>query len=372
MKAKFLITQKLRLQTPYLNLRLSNHYKNKQSINTLIKLKKKFYNIPIFLPELACPHRCIFCNQEKISNTQNIPSTEDCKKIIETNLSTMPQDAHTMIAFFGGNFTGLSQALQIKYLQTAQPYLENEKIKGIRLSTRPDYISEETLKILKQYNVTNIELGAQSFDNEVLEKSYRGHSASQTTTASKMILDYGFTLGLQMMTGLPGDTKGKSLYTAKKIIALQAAETRIYPALVIENTVLAKLYKQGKYNALSMNETIDRLKDIIPLFENAGVKILRVGLHKSKDLDNPKNLLAGPYHPSLKELVRSRIFFEKIKNKLNSNKNTCYTIVLPPNEINYAIGYKSENKKKFTEMGYNLKFEQSTEVNSIKVICKNS
>ncbi len=331
-------------------------------------MKKKFYNIPIFLPELACPHRCVFCNQEKISNTSKIPSINDCKQIFDTYLSTISQEAHTTIAFFGGNFTGLSQELQIQYLEVAQPYLESGKVKGIRLSTRPDYISHANLKILKDYGVTNIELGAQSFDNKVLQKSNRGHTIEHIENASRMILEHGFTLGLQMMIGLPYDTKEKAIFTAKKIIDAGASETRIYPALVIANTMLATLYREGKYSPLSITQSVDWLKDIIPMFENANVKILRVGLHKSEELDDETNLLAGPYHPSLKELVRSEIYFEKILSIIENHQQKNITLKIPPSKINYAIGYKAYNLEKFKNLGYNLKFVQDKTVETIQIV----
>lgn len=273
-----------------------------------------------------------------------------------------------MIAFFGGNFTGLSQELQISYLAIAQSYLRNDRIKGIRISTRPDYISELTLALLKQYGVTHIELGAQSFDDKVLQLSQRGHTATQTEKASEMILGRGFNLGLQMMIGLPGDSKSKAINTAKKIIELGASETRIYPALVLENTALARMYRENRFQPLSLAETTDWLKTLLPLFENAGVKILRVGLHPSDELDDKNTVLAGPYHPSLKELARSSTGLDKLKTLLLNKAPGTYCIGVHPSEINHIIGYRSENRPAFKALGYQLQFIQDEKYNKLQIL----
>ncbi len=200
-------------------------------------------------------------------------------------ISSFPKgNKHVEIGFFGGNFTGIPLDDQEKYLQVAQPFLEKGIVQGIRLSTRPDYIDEQGLHLLKKYGVTTIELGAQSMDNDVLQQSARGHTAEDVENASRMIIAAGFRLGLQMMVGLPGDTLEKSVFTARKIIELGACETRIYPVLVIKGTKMAEWYEQGKYKPLSMEEAVFWVKTILPLFEDAGVEVTRVGLHSSEGL----------------------------------------------------------------------------------------
>ncbi len=191
---------------------------------------QKHYNIPIFIPELACPFQCVFCNQEKISGQQRIPDEKEIEQIIKEHLSSFRRtDRVVEVGFFGGSFTGIPIEEQEQYLRIVQPYIDQGEVNGIRLSTRPDYIDEEILNVLKKYRVTTIELGAQSMDDDVLKKSFRGHTAKQTEQAAKMILENGFELGLQMMIGLPGDTLEKSIKTATKIIEYGASNTRIYP-----------------------------------------------------------------------------------------------------------------------------------------------
>lgn len=318
----------------------------------------RHYNIPIFIPELACPNRCIYCNQRHISGQLQAVKPEEIKQIIEQHLATFIRPSEVELAFFGGSFTGIDEKDMLTYLQIVQPYIEQGEIKSIRISTRPDYINEKILDILQQYNVKDIELGAQSLNEEVLAFAKRGHTVRDVENASQLIKSYGFSLGLQMMIGLPLDTVEKSKETAKKILKLGAESTRIYPTLVINNTDLADLYRQNKYKALSLDEAVDWTTEIYKIFSQSSIKILRVGLHPSEALINGTELLAGPFHVSFKELVLTKIWQEKFE-KLPINTKT---ILVNPREINYAIGYNSKNKQLLQKKFPYLKFISDSNV----------
>jgi histone acetyltransferase (RNA polymerase elongator complex component) len=327
----------------------------------------KHYNIPIFIPELACPNRCIYCNQRHISGQLQAVKPEEIKQIIEQHLATFIRPSEVELAFFGGSFTGIDEKDMLTYLQIVQPYIEQGKIKSIRISTRPDYINEKILDILQQYNVKDIELGAQSLNEEVLAFAKRGHTVRDVENASQLIKSYGFSLGLQMMIGLPLDTVEKSKETAKKILKLGAESTRIYPTLVINNTDLADLYRQNKYKALSLDEAVDWTAEIYKIFSQSSIKILRVGLHPSEALINGTELLAGPFHVSFKELVLTKIWQEKFE-KLPINTKT---IFVNPKEINYAIGYNSKNKQLLQKKFPYLKFISDSNVELGTFIAQN-
>ncbi|MBO5843383.1 MAG: radical SAM protein [Bacteroidales bacterium] len=318
----------------------------------------KPYTLPIFIPELACPNRCIYCNQRHISGQLQAVKPEEIKQIIEQHLATFIRPSEVELAFFGGSFTGIDEKDMLTYLQIVQPYIEQGEIKSIRISTRPDYINEKILDILQQYNVKDIELGAQSLNEEVLAFAKRGHTVRDVENASQLIKSYGFSLGLQMMIGLPLDTVEKSKETAKKILKLGAESTRIYPTLVINNTDLADLYRQNKYKALSLDEAVDWTAEIYKIFSQSSIKILRVGLHPSEALINGTELLAGPFHVSFKELVLTKIWQEKFE-KLPINTKT---ILVNPKEINYAIGYNSKNKQLLQKKFPYLKFISDSNV----------
>ncbi len=307
----------------------------------------RYYNIPLFIPERACPFQCIFCNQRKITGVEDNFKLKEFEELIEQHLSTIPKEnTFVLAAFFGGTFTGIPLAEQEQYLQIIQAYISSGSIKGIRISTRPDYINKENLELLKRFNVTHIELGAQSLDNDVLQKSFRGHTYEDVAKASQMILNYNFTLGLQMMLGLPGDTEEKSLLTAKKIIELGASETRIYPTMVIKGTALAQLLQKGKYTPISTEKATEISAKLLLLFEENNVNVLRVGLYASTELAN-NDIIAGPEIWHFKEKVNSYIWneiFDKLRLPNNSNKSI--TIYVAKKELNAAIGFQGVNRNK--------------------------
>ncbi|MCL2245795.1 MAG: radical SAM protein [Lentimicrobiaceae bacterium] len=305
---------------------------------------KKYYTIPIFIPEKACPFRCIYCNQYTIANKMQLPSNEEIKKTIEKYLNTFPANGVKKLGFFGGSFTGMSIVEQNQYLNIVLPYLESGQIESLMLSTRPDYISEEILENLKRYKVETIELGVQSLDDEVLAKSGRGHNVDDVKNAAALILKKGFKLGLQMMIGLPEDSFEKTLKTAQGIIDMGAHYTRVYPTLVIKDTPLEIIYNSGKYTPLSLEEAVEWCKHLMKLFTENKVTILRMGLHPSEGLITGDSLVAGPFHVSFKELVLSALWKDILEDKLKDKKGEKLTIEVASKAINAATGYQSVNK----------------------------
>lgn len=310
--------------------------------------------IPIFIPQKACPYRCTYCNQYAIAGQNHIPTPSEVEQIIRQHLSTIPHDCTKRIAFFGGSFTGMSIAEQNRYLDMAYPYVQSGKVHSIQLSTRPDYITPKILENLKQHGVSLIELGAQSLDDTVLKTVNRGHTVRQVEEASKLILQYGFDLGLQMMIGLPGDSKELALRTAQQIADFGACCTRIYPTLVVQGTPLAKEYQEGRYTPLSLENAINWCKDLYRFFTEKNITVLRMGLHPSEGLLSGTDYLAGPFHVSFKELVLTAIWHDRILDMLHGDAHATATIQVPANEINYAVGYGQANRKAFP----NVKFVQ--------------
>ena len=314
----------------------------------------KHYNIPIFLPELACPYRCVYCNQFSITGLNDIVKSEDVKAVIDSHLSSFKEENRFVeVAFFGGNFTGLPVKMQNDYLEAVQPYLDKGLINGIRCSTRPDYITYHRVKEIKHYGMLNIELGAQSTDNEVLKHCKRGHSFEDIVEASRIILSEDITLGLQMMIGLPFDTEEKDFQTAKDIVSLGAKETRIYPCIVVKDTELETMHNSGEYKALTIEEAVNRSAKLYSYFTENDVNVLRIGLHTSDELDSSA-YVAGPYHKNFAEMVFSHIWKEKLKNIKAESKNIIINV--PESQINHAIGWKGENKKLLLERFENVTF----------------
>ena len=308
-------------------------------------MKHKHFTIPVFIPMEACPFRCIYCDQRLISGTQVMPPVARVGEIIHEHLATIPAGAFVEIGFFGGTFTGLSMETQREYLEAVQEFIHQGRIRAIRLSTRPDQINEVKLDMLRKYHVETIELGAQSMDDEVLRKSGRGHAAQHTADASALIRGHGFRLGLQMMIGLPGDSLEKCVHTAREFIRLGAVDVRIYPALVIRGTGLEKLYRSGKYSPLQMEEAVAWSAEIIGIFEDAGVNVIRTGLHPSEGLLHGQDLVAGPFHVSFRELVMTELWNRSLKRIERPPVASAITVSVAPKQLNFAVGYHAANRR---------------------------
>lgn len=327
----------------------------------------RYYNIPIFLPELACPYRCVYCNQFSITGKQHLVSSDEVKQIVERHLSTFVKDERFVeVAFFGGNFTGLPEAMQDSYLEAVQPYLEAGLVNGLRCSTRPDYITRQRVRTLRRYGMMNIELGAQSTDDDVLIKCGRGHTLHDIEEAAAVIREEGVTLGLQMMLGLPGDTFEKDMNTASDIVRLGASETRIYPCVVVKDTALEQMYLKGEYKPLTMDDAVSQTATLLSYFNENNVKVLRMGLHASDELDGAA-LVAGPYHHNFAEMVHGEVW----ARRLNAiDEDTSHLIIkVNPSQLNHAIGWKAANKlmlqQRFKKVDF--KTDDTLQVDTFKV-----
>lgn len=282
-----------------------------------------------------------------------MPTPAEILSTIETYLPTFPDDAVVELGFFGGTFTGLPVEEQQRLLSLVSPYLAQGKIKSIRVSTRPDYITPEIVDVLSRGGVGTVELGVQSLDDDVLAQVRRGYSAADVFRSAEMIKKAGLSLGMQMMVGLPGDTMEKSLSTARQIIASGADNTRIYPTLVVRQTTLASLYEKGLYHPLSIEEAVQWTAPVLRLFQEAGVTVLRVGLHPTEGFINHTDYMAGPFHVSFKELVMTEIFRQDFCRKLlpaqgcgdKENILKKLTLFVHPSNVNAAVGYGGSNKR---------------------------
>ncbi len=280
-------------------------------------MKPKRYIIPVFIPHLGCPNDCVFCNQRKISGKLKPADGDTVKNAIESSKSALPDDVSAELAFYGGSFTAIPAEEQIALLEAALPFLRTGAISGIRVSTRPDAIEEQCLVRLRNYGVKTIELGAQSMDDGVLRASRRGHGSEDTERAAKLIKKHGFSLILQMMTGLPGDTEEKSVLTAKKLISLSPDGVRVYPTVIIRDTALYELWKRGEYREHSVEDAVNLGARLFKLFEEADIPVIRFGLNPSDELSGG-DAAGGAYHPALGELVRSRVYLNLARELLSS------------------------------------------------------
>ena len=262
--------------------------------------------LPIFIPHAGCPHQCVFCNQRTISG-QKTAALPGAKAQIQRWLQWLRPSKDNEAAFYGGSFTGLDMALQKQLLALTDELLEQGIIGSVRLSTRPDYINTEVLSLLKEHGVELVELGVQSLDDAVLQRAERGHTVEAVYTAHKLLKEYGFKTGIQLMVGMPGQDFASVQDTAARVAQLRPDIARIYPLLVIKDTPLAHSYEQGAFVPLSLEEAVEQSAYLYKTLTQAGIKVIRIGLQPDEELCAAGNIVAGPFHPAMGELVKSRV-----------------------------------------------------------------
>ena len=317
---------------------------------------KTQYIIPIFVPHLGCPNDCIFCNQKTISGQKDKMTKEVAKNIIDNYLKKIKENAQIEIAFFGGSFTAIDEKEQEELLQVAYEYVKSGKVESIRVYTRPDAINKKILKRLKKYKVKTIELGVQSANDYILKRCNRGHNFEDVKKASKLIRRYGFRLGHQMMVGLPESTKIDEINTAKALIKLKPKMVRIYPVLIVKNTKLEKEYNEGIYEPLPLVQAVEICKELVRMFADKKIEVIRVGLQNTDEISDPQNdesqIVAGPFHPAFRQLVESGMWYDSIVGKIKklNVKVKEVEVTVNPVDCNNVIGHKKENVLKLKEI----------------------
>lgn len=310
-------------------------------------------NISIFVPHIGCPNKCSFCNQRYITGANKAPRAEDVDKAVAAAIGGRAFKSETAeIAFFGGSFTAINRSYMTDLLKAAAKYVDNGTVKGIRISTRPDAIDDEILTLLKEYRVTSIELGAQSMNDRVLRMNNRGHTSGDVVRASRLIKQYGFELGLQMMTGLYADNDASALKTAAKLIELKPATVRIYPTIVLKDTDLAALYSDRIYKPQTLFEAVNLAARLYKLFCDNGIKVIRLGLHSIEE----DAYIAGPWHPAFSELCQSEIMLVGVISKLTVKGD--YIIYVGRSDVSKMIGQGRKNLLHLRDMGYNCRVKE--------------
>ena len=323
-------------------------------------------NISIFVPHVGCPHKCAFCDQNAITGKQKLPHKDDVERACLQALDRVDDITDTEIAFFGGSFTAIPREYMLELLTAAHKYVGEGRFKGIRISTRPDYISAEILDILKSFGVTAIELGAQSMSDEVLTANERGHTAEDVRQASKLIREYGFELGLQMMVGLYKSGRAQEDETFNEIMAIHPDTVRIYPVVILKNTRLAKLLESGEYQPMSFDEVLMLTARALGEFTKAGIRVIKCGLHASEVVE--QDMVGGFYHPAFRELCEGLIYRQAMEKALgDAPEKGTYTFIVGKGCTSKAVGHKRANREYFENPGLRIKFTEDKDMPLYKV-----
>ncbi|MBE6887104.1 MAG: radical SAM protein [Ruminococcaceae bacterium] len=322
----------------------------------------KHKNLSIFVPHQGCPNQCAFCDQRSISGTQNPPSVKDVEKLCDAYLPQQNGEDYE-IAFFGGSFTAIDRDYMESLLKAACSFVKRGRAMGIRISTRPDCIDQKVLGVLKEYGVTSIELGAQAMQDSVLCDNLRGHTVQAVVKASRLIKHNGFSLGLQMMTGMYGQQQNymaMALDTAQQFVALKPDTVRIYPTVTLKNTFLEQVFLQGKYTPPTLEETVDICVKLMDIFEKADIRIIKMGLHADTGLEG--KIVAGPYHQAFRELCLSGRCLEKIKEQLTNAKGKSFIIKVSSKELSQWKGQRNSNIHTLAALGYTVQIVADSSV----------
>ncbi len=323
-------------------------------------------NIPIFIPHLGCPNMCVFCNQRTISGVKEF-DISSVRREVEEALLTVEAGAECEIAFFGGSFTGIDRELMISLLKIANDYINSGRVESIRCSTRPDYIDEEIIQILKHYNVNTVELGLQSVSEKVLLKTKRGHGFDAERRAAELLVKSGIKLIGQMMIGLPDSELSDELATAEFIINAGAVGARIYPTVVFRGTELCDMALSGDYTPISNEEAIVRSAAVYEKFKDSGVEVIRIGLQASEGLTDERSYFGGASHSAMGELVLGEYYYRKMKKALADkcmNSASAVTIYVPMGDVSKFVGQKKKNKLRLISefLLRDLKFREKPEL----------
>jgi len=313
----------------------------------LFAMSPRPFIVPIFIPNMGCPHRCVFCDQASITGHGggSVARRQVREQISEfLNLGTRRREP-IEVAFYGGNFLGLPAVYRQTLMDVVQEFVENGRVSGIRFSTRPDTVTEDTFETLRPYTVRVVEVGGQSMDDTVLSMCRRGHTADDTKNAVEQLKAHGLAPGVQVMPGLPGDTLESIFETGRSVAALKPDAVRIYPTVVVKNTVLERWYRSGQFKPLSLTEAVEAIKGLYLLFQAHGIPVIRMGLQTTPSLQEPGTVVAGPFHPAFGHLVHSAIFLDLAAGALETRKTASKRISLSvhPHDVSKLKGLKNAN-----------------------------
>lgn len=267
---------------------------------------------PVFLPQWGCPHQCVYCNQRAITSGARDPEArEGGLASIEDRIDGLAREAGIRggpgeLAFFGGTFTALPGEWIERLLRRAGGWVDGGLFSGIRFSTRPDALPRHVCDAVSRYPVRTVELGVQSLSNEVLHRSRRGYGAGDAVEAVSRVRERGWRLGLQLMPGLPGDNRDRFLGSVRDAMELAPDFVRIYPTLVLKDTLLAQWQSSGSYAPLTLEEAVEWSALALEMLQARGIPVIRMGLHPDPEMLKPGVIVGGPFHPAFGYLVKVR------------------------------------------------------------------
>lgn len=276
-------------------MRLNVSVRNRVQYTTVI--------VPIFLPFLGCPQRCIFCAQHAQTGVYIQSVIEILHGLRQQLDARLHKSAPPVeLGFFGGTFTCLPDAVLQECIELVQEYTVKGVVLTARCSTRPDAVNPSVLQRLRAGGFSTVELGVQSFADSVLQASCRGYTGACAQEACSMVRAAGLQLGVQLLPGLPELNPAVFLKDVQCALDCGAQFLRLYPCLVIAGTVLARMWQEGSFSPWTLETSVDSLARAYTMALAQDVPIIRMGLAPEKSLLS--EILAGPQHPALGSMVQ--------------------------------------------------------------------
>ncbi len=285
-----------------------------------IRSESGIVSVQVLTKPYACPGQCIFCPQEenmpksylksepgamRAYLNQFDPIKQVYNRLLSLTLTWHPTDKIEMIVL-GGTFDVYPKSYKVRFIKrlydacnTFHQYLNHvhittttkyayatiktlphikyastifhaqkinehahQRIIGLTIETRPEYVTDENCIFWRMLGVTRIEMGIQSLDDKVLQANKRGHTVQQARQACDLLRRYGFKISLHIMPGLYTSTYEKDIKTFKDMYAdpyFKPDEIKLYPTSVLPNTELYQKYLQWVYQPL----TIEDIKHIV-------------------------------------------------------------------------------------------------------------
>jgi len=322
--------------------------------------KNRIY--PFFLAMRGCEYRCIYCDQRRTASSENVPGPDEVTEALNNEI--IPPGPWT-VAFYGGTFTGLERELQKQYCDAVWASRRAGLITAIRISTRPDAMDDSDVAFLAVNGIRTVELGIQSFDDAVLAAAGRGYSGAVAAAAAQLVRGVGLRLGIQLMSGLPGEDEGSWRRSVAATVAAAPDFVRLYPTLVVKGTPLAETCRSGEYRPLSLEDAALRCAYAIERFYEAGISIERVGLQETAGLSH--EIIAGPHHPAFGEIAYSYLMRKRIEEVIGEMRNGV-KVAVAPDMVSAAIGHKRMNMGYFYDKyGISIKIVPDDGLSNYKV-----
>jgi elongator complex protein 3 len=311
--------------------------------------------VSVLTKPYPCPGKCLYCPFQKgmpKSYLKKEPAAERAKNLkfnpylqVQKRLEMLKTEGHPTdkieLRIIGGTWSYYPKKYQIWFIKecfraanefekTKNPKFEtlnpkknlnshlltlkkeqkkNEKAKnrivGISIETRPDFIDKKEILRLRLLGVTMVELGVQSIDEKILEINQRGHGVKEIILATKLLKDAGFKVLYQMMLNLPGSNLEKDVKMFEELFENQDFKPdylKIYPCALLKEAPLYKLYLKGEYKPYSKEELIDALKKIktkIPYY----VRIQRI----TRDIPANYIVEGGTKISNIREIVQKEM-----------------------------------------------------------------